>query len=71
MFIKFNYLLGTNVLQILFVFIICSVVTLVFPSVFPKASLKFADFIFGAFVGLHLRKCTLLHVYVLSVRPVH
>ena len=71
MFIKFNYLLGTNVLQILFVFIICSVVTLVFPLVFPKASLKLADLIFRAFVGLHLHKCTLLHVYVLSVRPVH
>ena len=31
---------------------------------------RFADVIISAFVSLHLRNCTLLHVYFPSVRPV-
>ena len=40
------------------------------PRTSPSASANNLHLIFRAFVGVNFRNCPLLHVYVLSVRPV-
>ena len=64
-----NYLIGTNIFQIKFHFIVYSIVTQYFYFVFskmlqvtvPSVSANNLDFIACAFAGVHLPSCILLH----------
>ena len=63
-FIKFNYLIGTNILQCY------GIANMPWVTVSPVSANKIGDLIVRAFVDIHLRACKLMNRYFFSLIPV-